>query len=89
MPHAVSLFAPLTADDSKHDEALSSRVAALNLLDLSLDHLGVKTKENDPENADPSKEERDKIVADGLESLVERVGKGRFYSSISIGQSRY
>lgn len=29
------------ADDASHDEALSSRVAALNLMDISLGHLGV------------------------------------------------
>lgn len=82
MLDSVSLFAPLTADDLKHDEALSSRVAALNLLDLSLDHLGVKTKEADTENADPSKQERDKVVAEGLGALVDRVGKGRFCYAI-------
>jgi len=36
-----SLFRPVESDDASHDEALSSRVAALNMLDLSLDHLGV------------------------------------------------
>ncbi|KAJ7920681.1 hypothetical protein B0H13DRAFT_1867405 [Mycena leptocephala] len=35
------LFAPPTSDDSSHDQALSSRVAALNMLDLNLEHLGV------------------------------------------------
>ncbi|EIN09471.1 hypothetical protein PUNSTDRAFT_67044 [Punctularia strigosozonata HHB-11173 SS5] len=35
------LFSPLTSDDASHDEALSSRVAALNLVDLGLEHLGV------------------------------------------------
>lgn len=29
------------SDDASHDEALSSRIAAVNLLDLTLDHLGV------------------------------------------------
>ena len=29
------------SDDASHDEALSSRVAALNMLDLGLEHLGV------------------------------------------------
>ena len=28
-------------DDATHDEALSSRIAAVNLLDLTLGHLGV------------------------------------------------
>ncbi|KAJ6481877.1 hypothetical protein C8R45DRAFT_314006 [Mycena sanguinolenta] len=35
------LFVPASSDDSSHDQALSSRVAALNMLDLNLEHLGV------------------------------------------------
>ncbi|TFK51943.1 hypothetical protein OE88DRAFT_1488677 [Heliocybe sulcata] len=35
------LFRQPTSDDAQHDEALSSRIAALNMLDLGLDHLGV------------------------------------------------
>lgn len=35
------LYRPSNSDDASHDEALSSRIAALNMLDLSLDHLGV------------------------------------------------
>ncbi|KAJ7121022.1 hypothetical protein C8R44DRAFT_853344 [Mycena epipterygia] len=35
------LFSPPSSDDSSHDQALSSRVAALNMLDLNLEHLGV------------------------------------------------
>ncbi|KAJ7481797.1 hypothetical protein FB451DRAFT_1237212 [Mycena latifolia] len=35
------LFSPQSSDDSSHDQALSSRVAALNMLDLNLEHLGV------------------------------------------------
>ena len=35
------LFTPSNSDDLSHDEALSSRIAALNLLDLSLGNLGV------------------------------------------------
>ncbi|KAI0917915.1 hypothetical protein AcV5_002728 [Taiwanofungus camphoratus] len=35
------LFLPPSADDASHDEALSSRIAAVNLLDLGLAHLGV------------------------------------------------
>lgn len=40
---------PSNSDDLSHDEALSSRIAALNLLDLSLENLGV---EIDPSAAD-------------------------------------
>ncbi|EED79722.1 predicted protein [Postia placenta Mad-698-R] len=35
------LFLPANTDDASHDEALSSRIAAVNLLDLGLAHLGV------------------------------------------------
>lgn len=31
-----------TTDDASHDEALSSRIAALNMLDLGLGHLGIE-----------------------------------------------
>lgn len=32
---------PSTSDDASHNEALSSRIAALNMLDLGLEHLDV------------------------------------------------
>ncbi|KAG1841241.1 hypothetical protein DFJ58DRAFT_77051 [Suillus subalutaceus] len=35
------LFLPSHSDDASHDEALSSHIAALNLLDLGLEHLDV------------------------------------------------
>ena len=65
------LFSPLESDDSRHDEALSSRIAALNMLDLSLDHLGLITR---PEDAPP---EEDGLVARGLADIVDRIGDGR------------
>ncbi|CAL1715405.1 unnamed protein product [Somion occarium] len=36
------LFLQPSSDDASHDEALSSRIAAVNLLDLTLAHLGVE-----------------------------------------------
>lgn len=36
------MFLPLGTDDTSHDEVLSSRIAAVNLLDLGLQHLGVE-----------------------------------------------
>ncbi|KAL7422907.1 hypothetical protein Q5752_002204 [Cryptotrichosporon argae] len=60
------IFSPLSSDDARHDEALASRIAALNMLDLSLDHLGLITH---PEG------EADKgAVAAGLADLVDSVG---------------
>lgn len=35
------LFLPSHSDDASHDEALSSHIAALNVLDLGLEHLDV------------------------------------------------
>lgn len=35
------LFLPWTSDDASHNEALSSRIAALNMLDLGLEHLDI------------------------------------------------
>ncbi|KAF8199053.1 hypothetical protein BJ912DRAFT_950728 [Pholiota molesta] len=40
------LFMQPTTDDASHDEALSSRVAALNLLDLGLGHLGIEVPDS-------------------------------------------
>ncbi|KDQ50153.1 hypothetical protein JAAARDRAFT_42332 [Jaapia argillacea MUCL 33604] len=41
------LFRQPTSDDASHDEALSSRIAALNMLDLGLEHLGVDVGEKE------------------------------------------
>ncbi|KAH9479835.1 Vacuolar protein sorting-associated protein 9A [Psilocybe cubensis] len=45
------LFMQSTTDDASHDEALTSRVAALNMLDLGLGHLGIEVGDavNEPE----------------------------------------
>ncbi|CAE6479565.1 unnamed protein product [Rhizoctonia solani] len=36
------LFRPSTSDDASHDDALSSQIASLNMLDLGLNHLGIE-----------------------------------------------
>jgi len=36
----------VTTDDASHDEALSNRIAALNMLDLGLGHLGIEVGED-------------------------------------------
>jgi hypothetical protein len=59
------LFTPSNSDDLSHDEALSSRIAALNLLDLSLENLGV---EIDPSVAN---EMMDVIKACGDSALLQ------------------
>lgn len=66
-----SLFSPLESDDARHDEALSSRIAALNMLDLSLDHLGLITR---PDDVPPGQRG---AIAEGLARVVEDIGDGR------------
>ena len=39
------LFSQPTSDDASHDETLSSRTAALNMLDLTLQHLDIDVGE--------------------------------------------
>jgi len=39
------LFNQPQTDDSSHDSALSNRIAALNLLDLTLEHLDIAVEE--------------------------------------------
>ncbi|WRT70689.1 uncharacterized protein IL334_007687 [Kwoniella shivajii] len=60
------LFSPLESDDARHDEALASRIAALNMLDLSLDHLGLITR--------PEGEQPEGTIAQGLTDIVDRIG---------------
>ncbi|WVQ95627.1 hypothetical protein IAU59_002725 [Kwoniella sp. CBS 9459] len=60
------LFSPLESDDARHDEALASRIAALNMLDLSLDHLGLITR--------PVDEKPEGAIANGLTDIVDRIG---------------
>ena len=58
------LFCPVTSKDRYHDDALSSRIAALNVLGLSLRHLGL----------DVPTERGDAVVA-GLEEIVKDCGE--------------
>ncbi|KAH0836503.1 hypothetical protein J3R83DRAFT_8141 [Lanmaoa asiatica] len=46
------LFLPSTSDDSSHNEALSSRIAALNMLDLGLEHLDIDIGDANHEEVD-------------------------------------
>lgn len=46
------LFLPSTSDDASHNEALSSRIAALNMLDLGLEHLDVDIGDADRTEVD-------------------------------------
>lgn len=61
------IFNPTTSKDSFRDDALSSRIAALNLLGLSMRHLGLDLPE-------PSSTGAKKVVLDELEALVSACG---------------
>lgn len=76
---AFRLFSPLESDDGRHDEALASRIAALNMLDLSLDHLGLVTRPNSVIDGNEGP------IAEGLAHIFERVGLGRDCDSL-VGQ---
>lgn len=57
------LFLPSGSDDASHDEALANRIAALNMLDLGWEHLGV---EMDASGAETK----------GIDIVVAACGKG-------------
>ena len=64
------LFMQATTDDSSHDEALSNRVAALNLLDLGLGHLGIEIDEA--------------INEEELNLVVNACGESEFFLYLSL-----
>ena len=64
------LFIPSNSDDLSHDEALSSRIAALNLLDLSLENLGVEIDPN---------------VADKIMDVIKACGDGMWLQGFLAG----
>ncbi|EIW69899.1 hypothetical protein TREMEDRAFT_73653 [Tremella mesenterica DSM 1558] len=66
------LYSPLESDDPKHDEALASRIAALNILDLSLDHLGLITR---PDEELGTATGNDSIITTGLNDIAQEVGE--------------
>ncbi|KAG8733291.1 hypothetical protein FRC11_007406 [Ceratobasidium sp. 423] len=59
------LFRPSTSDDASHDDALSSQIASLNMLDLGLNHLGVEV----PSGAGKGVKEVIKICGQELQRL--------------------
>lgn len=59
------LFRPSTSDDASHDDALSSQIASLNMLDLGLNHLGVEV----PKGAEKGVEEVIKACGQELQQL--------------------
>ncbi|BGO92611.1 hypothetical protein NBRC10512_004290 [Rhodotorula toruloides] len=66
------LFAPPSARDLQEDENLASRIAALNVLELDLEHLGLELGD---EEGLPGWEGRSSGARDSLEDLAALVGK--------------
>jgi hypothetical protein len=59
----LRLYLPPSSDDASHDEALGNRIAALNMLDLGWEHLGVEMSTN-------SSEPR------GIDDVIDSCGRG-------------
>lgn len=55
----------MASDDGSHDEALASRIAALNMLDLDLEHLGVEVD--------------DEAGLEGIHDVVASCGEGSLF----------
>ncbi|GAA5902027.1 hypothetical protein JCM5296_007558 [Sporobolomyces johnsonii] len=66
------LFAPPSSGDAQDDENLASRIAALNVLELSLEHLGVDL---DGENGPDGWDAQSRGIRESLEDLAVLVGK--------------
>lgn len=67
---------PQTSDDSSHDDALANRIAALNMLDLGWQHLGVEI-----DTANPTSSQ-------GIDEVVTACGKGS-HTSNSLTSHRH
>ena len=68
------LFLLSTSDDASHNEALSSRIAALNMLDLGLEHLDIDI-------GDANHAEVDAVVRTCGQSKVIFVSRVPFFSA--------
>lgn len=69
------LFSPASSNDSQLNENLSSRIAALNILELSLEHLGLDLGgDGGPDGWDESS----RTIRDSLEDVIGVAGKGEF-----------
>lgn len=67
------LFSPTSSTDRHDDESLSTRIAGLHMLDLTLDHLGFQIE---APNTSPEWDDGKRILHEGLEELVKHCGKG-------------
>ncbi|CBQ70959.1 related to Phosphopantothenoylcysteine decarboxylase [Sporisorium reilianum SRZ2] len=67
------LFCPATSRDRYHDDALASRIAALNVLGLSLRHLGLDVPAERMQG-DAEEAEKSNALLDGLDRIVQQCG---------------
>lgn len=70
------LFSPLSSLDRQNDESLSTRIAGLHMLDLTLDHLGL---EIESESGEPDLEDNRRVLREGLEDIVQQCSKGGWF----------
>ncbi|GAC98837.1 hypothetical protein PHSY_006432 [Pseudozyma hubeiensis SY62] len=67
------IFCPATSRDRFHDDALASRIAALNVLGLSLRHLGLDVPSQRSQGDDKEAIESN-LLLDGLDRIVQQCG---------------
>lgn len=71
---SYSLFSPVGSSDSREDQLLSARITALQLLDLSLDNLGIDLSIAQDNNTDW--EENRRLMREGLDTIIDLCKKG-------------
>lgn len=67
------IFCPVTSRDRYHDDALASRIAALNVLGLSLRHLGLVVPSERLQEDEIEATESNALL-DGIERIVQQCG---------------
>lgn len=75
MGHCSLFCPPCTSSDSQDDSALASRIAGLNMLDITLDHLGLDVEHMNQINDDATRSTAS--VRDELEDVVQTCGAGK------------
>ena len=67
------LFSPASSGDAQEDENLASRIAALNLLELSLEHLGLDLGQD---GGSDGWDANGRTIRDSLEEIIGSAGNG-------------
>ena len=67
------LFSPTQGSDRQDDESLSTRIAGLHMLDLTLDHLGFRL---DASNSSPDEANDRRVLQDGIDEIVKSCERG-------------